>query len=900
MSDSQNLSQQDWQQQEDLIAQFEAAFQQGKFPQIEKYICQEEANQFTLLIELVHIDLEQRLKARESVRVEEYLTRFPVFLENPESLRELIAAEYIFRLRTQFPPDLMEYTKRFPQLSKSLISHLQQVAKKNDKNQKDSTAYVETVIQSEYSTQSQINNQSTLSPNDYLKRNQSEPEYGRYVIKKTLGEGASGKVLLAHDPVAKRDVALKVPKWRLEPDSEEYERFLREARAIAAMRHQNICQLYDLLKTENNIVLVMPFFKGGSLAEKLNKHKFSLEESIKLTIILASAMAYVHDASVVHRDLKPANILIDDEHAIPIITDFGLVLRNNLNEITLTQEGQLVGTPAYMSPEQAGAENDKVGFSSDIYSLGMILYELCTKLLPFTGSASQVIGQILTKEPDAPSLVNPEIIPELEQIILKAIAKKPSDRFSSMNEFAAALKNLQKTDTAEIAICQRKTYGFSKWWVTIGITILLLAAGTWIFFISNPSQTKLTETGLRKPGIPVASKVPSPIQQVDLLKEIQLPNDIVVGNWSMTRDVLTVNPIGFSRISIPVQTKADFRLEVELTRKLGHGEINVIFPVGSRSCMLTLGQNDWCGLAFPYGNKFGQQIPGHLLKGQRHKLDLKVSTNKSQAFIAAELNGTPILNWQGILDSLSLRSDWQVQQHSFGLGAHEEQVIFHRMLLHVDKQDQISYCRWAKYKTKKYQQPKNLLEEVNPSRHAFRGNWKVIKIPNKEQKTGVKQELTIDGGNDFATLILPVIPTGSYRLQIELTRTEGNGEINLILPIADDDCMISFGLEGNQFGIQNVSGKYWDMRKAGLFSNNKKQIILVDVTLEEENQVSIRFRIDEKEIFHWKGNRKELTIRDMWRIYPKAIGLGVDQDAIRFHKVLFQSRSGSVFQLEQK
>ncbi len=852
MTDSRNLSQQDWQQQEGVIAQFEAAFQQGASPQIEQFLPQEGIDRFTLLVELVHTDLEQRLNAGESVCLEDYLKRFPELKEDDDSLQELIAAESDLRIQKTPKVDVAE-----------------------------------TIIRSEDSTQSQIANRSTLPPADSLEQDQHQKEYGRYVVKKLLGAGAFGQVFLAHDPKTKRDVALKVPKWQLQPGSEEDERFLREARAVAALQHQHICPLFDLLETDDRIVLVMPYIAGGSLAEKINQRKYSLNKSVRLVRILASAMTYAHDAGVVHRDLKPANILIDEKHSKPVITDFGLALRNDINETTLTQKGQLLGTPAYMSPEQAGAEIDKIGFASDIYSLGIILYELCTGQLPFTGSITQVIGQILTKEPAAPSSISPDISPQLEQIILKAIAKKSEDRFRSMKEFAAALKSLQtvgnRIEAAEPTIGERDANSFSKWWIVAGIAVVFLAAGSWAFFKPNISDTELKDRVSQKPAVP--------FEQIDLLKEIQLPNHVVVGDWSINTNGVTVSPGEFSRLSIPVQTAANYQLELELTRKLGIGEVNLIFPVGSRSCMLSLGQNDWCGLELPYGNRQGQQIPGHLSNNQRHKLLLKVTTENSQADIKAELNGSVILNWQGTLESLSLRSDWQVQPHSFGLGADQGQAIFHKMILFVEKNHQVSRNHWMKHKTEKYQQPKDLLEEINPSQHAFRGSWKLAVD---------KQELSIDSGNDFATLILPVVPTGSYQLQIEMTRTQGNGEINLILPVGDVYCMISFGLDNDQFGIQHVNGRYWDMRKPGLFINNKKQVIQVDVILEQEDRASIRFQIDKQEIFHWKGNCKDLTLREMWQIYPKALGLGVDQDAIQFHNILFQSKTGEVYRLKRE
>ena len=263
MSDSKKLSQQEWQIQENLIAQFEAEFQQGNSPRIEDFLTEEGIDRYSLLVELVHTDLEQRLNANESVQVEEYL-------------------------------------ERFPELGDSLISHLKSITQHNNPDR----FHAETIIRSEDSTHSQVGNGSTPPPGNSSDQNQPFPQFDRYIVKQLLGAGAFGKVFLAHDSIIKRDVALKVPKWQMQPGSEDYERTLREARAIGAMRHPNICELFDILETDDRIVLVIPYFKGGSLAEQIKKQRCSIENAIQLTRILATAMASAHDAGVVHRDLK--------------------------------------------------------------------------------------------------------------------------------------------------------------------------------------------------------------------------------------------------------------------------------------------------------------------------------------------------------------------------------------------------------------------------------------------------------------------------------------------------------------------------------------------------------------------------------------------------------------------
>jgi WD40 repeat protein/tRNA A-37 threonylcarbamoyl transferase component Bud32 len=271
---------------------------------------------------------------------------------------------------------------------------------------------------------------------------ESLPEqFGRYRIVRLLGQGAMGSVYLAHDAQLDRQVALKVPKFSATGDEQLIERFYREARAAATIRHPNLCPIHDVGEIEGRPFLTMAFIEGRPLSDYVRPGKPLPErQAAALVRKLARGLAAAHEKNVTHRDLKPANIMID-ERSEPIVMDFGLAQRERHNEPQLTQAGALLGTPAYMPPEQVLGETGQVGPPADIYSLGVVLYELLTGDLPFQGPVTAVLGQVLHVEPPPPSSVRPDLDADLEAICLRAMAKSIDARFASMAEFADALKS---------------------------------------------------------------------------------------------------------------------------------------------------------------------------------------------------------------------------------------------------------------------------------------------------------------------------------------------------------------------------------------------------------------------------------------------------------------------------
>jgi WD40 repeat protein/tetratricopeptide (TPR) repeat protein len=261
---------------------------------------------------------------------------------------------------------------------------------------------------------------------------------GKFEVLEQLGRGAFGAVYKAHDPELERTVALKVPRAGYFGTPEEQERFLREARSTAQLSHPGIVPVHEIGHERGLPYIVSDYIDGLTLADLLTGGRPAFRESAELVARIADAVDHAHRQKVIHRDLKPSNVLIDAAGQ-PHVTDFGLARRDE-GEITVTLDGQILGTPAYMSPEQAAGDVRQVDARSDIYSLGVVLYELLTGELPFRGNKRMLLHQVLHDEPRPPRRLNDRIPADLETVCLKAMAKEPRRRYGTAAELAADLR----------------------------------------------------------------------------------------------------------------------------------------------------------------------------------------------------------------------------------------------------------------------------------------------------------------------------------------------------------------------------------------------------------------------------------------------------------------------------
>jgi len=260
----------------------------------------------------------------------------------------------------------------------------------------------------------------------------------RYRIERELGQGGMATVYLAFDLKHDRQVALKV----LRPELAAVigaERFLHEIKTTANLQHPHILPLFDSGTVDGTVFYVMPFVQGETLRDRLGREKqLPIDDAVRITREVASALDYAHRHGVIHRDIKPENILLHDGQAL--VADFGIALAaSSAGGSRMTETGMSLGTPHYMSPEQAMGERE-ITPRSDVYALGCVTYEMLTGDPPFTGSTAQaIVAQVITEDPKPPTLRRKTIPPHVEDAVLTALAKLPADRFATAAEFAAAL-----------------------------------------------------------------------------------------------------------------------------------------------------------------------------------------------------------------------------------------------------------------------------------------------------------------------------------------------------------------------------------------------------------------------------------------------------------------------------
>jgi serine/threonine protein kinase len=327
---------------------------------------------------------------------------------------------------------------------------------------------------------------------------------GRFDLIARLGVGGFGTVWKARDRELDRLVAIKIPR-RGQLSPHEIDQFFREARTAAQLRHPNIVPIHEVGRDGDSLFIVSDFVRGVTLSDWLTGHRPDTLEIIDLCVPIAAALQHAHEHGVVHRDLKPQNILID-EHKSPYITDFGLAKRE-VGEITMTVDGQILGTPRYMSPEQAGGQGHWTDRRTDIYSLGVMLFEMLTGELPFRGSAQMQIHQRLTEDAPDPRKLNRHVPRDLATICLKCLEREPGRRYSTAAAVADELARFRRGEPIDARPISRPAR-LARWArrkpmvaTTAALTIFLAIAGPIAALLIERQRNRLEELVAEKDNL---------------------------------------------------------------------------------------------------------------------------------------------------------------------------------------------------------------------------------------------------------------------------------------------------------------------------------------------------------------------------------------------------------------
>jgi tetratricopeptide (TPR) repeat protein len=368
------------------------------------------------LVEAVRADQAQRWRAGQRLWAEAYLEAFALLAASPEDALVLIWGEVLLRLERGEAPQPAEYGARFPRHADTL--------------------------QAQFELQAHLELPSdapTVVPGESPRAGGPPlPDVPGYELLEEIGRGGMGVVYKARQAGLDRLVALKMVLAGAYAGEAERARFRGEALAVARLQHPHVVQVFAVGEHEGHPFLALELLEGGSLAERLRGGPLPPRQAAELAERLARAVQAAHEAGVVHRDLKPANILLGGDGTAKV-ADFGLAKR--LDAAGPTQSGAVMGTPAYMAPEQAGGRAKEVGPAADVYALGAILYEMLTGRPPFQAeSPLETLQQVLTRDPVGPRRLRPQVPRDLETVCLKCLHKEPAGRYASAAALADDLR----------------------------------------------------------------------------------------------------------------------------------------------------------------------------------------------------------------------------------------------------------------------------------------------------------------------------------------------------------------------------------------------------------------------------------------------------------------------------
>jgi WD40 repeat protein len=488
-------------------------------------------------LDLLRADQRRRWTAGQRIRVEDYLHYLPAaWAQDNDALLELLFAEALLREESGERPTQEEYARRFPRLAEPLARQFaaHQAIPLPVAPVDGSHPDPATVVQARGEGSPPPKLEMAAGEVDFLAAAQRPDELGRlgnYRILKLLGKGGMGIVFLAEDLTLGRPVALKVMRPELALRPEARERFLREARLAATLKHDHVVTVYSVSEDRGVLFQAIELLEGESLEDRLSREgALPVSDVLRLGREIAEALTSAHAKGLIHRDIKPSNLWLEGERRRAKVLDFGLA-RADKDEMHLTGSGVVLGTPAYMSPEQAGGQ--PIDARCDLFSLGCVLYRMCTGQKAFTGQSHMgVLAAVMTQQPRPPREVKAEVPAALSELVMRLLAKDREQRPVSAQEVARVLAAIeqelrvempqQTPDTgASPAAVQSLGSGRRRW--LAGVAVLLVAVGAAVLAALLPGRSgrdgKVASTG----GAPSSKPATVPAGPLDNLDAGQIP-----------------------------------------------------------------------------------------------------------------------------------------------------------------------------------------------------------------------------------------------------------------------------------------------------------------------------------------------------------------------------------------